>query len=77
MARENASKTLKARWTYDIWQRPIKEVITPEKGGKPHTTTWTYINTRREQAVVKTTPDGNQKKVVYFGQGKHPKILST
>ena len=77
LSSEDSLKTLKTRWTYDVWQRPIKEVITPKNGGKPHTTTWTYINTRREQAAVKTTPDGNQKKVVYFGRGKHPKILST
>ena len=77
LVRENSSKTLHARWTYDIWQRPIKEVLTPASGGKPHTMTWTYINTPQEQAVVRTTPDGNQEKTVYFGQGKHPKILST
>ena len=77
LSSEDSLKTLKTRWTYDVWQRPIKEVVTPASGGKPHTVTWTYINTRREQAVVKTTPEGNQTKIVYFGQGKHPKILST
>ena len=77
LSSEDSLKTFKARWTYDGWQRPIKEVLTPASGGKPHTVTWTYINTPQEQAVVKTTPDGNQGKVVYFGQGKHPKILST
>ena len=77
LAHEDSSHTLKTRWTYDVWQRPIKEVLTPTSGGKPHTVTWTYINTLREQAVVKTTPEGNQTKIVYFGLGKHPNILST
>ena len=77
LSSEDSLNTLKTRWTYDIWQRPIKKVLTAAHGGQPQTTTWSYINTRREHAVVKTTPDGNQTKTVYFGQGKHPKILST
>ena len=77
LSSEDSLKTFKSHWTYDIWQRPIKEVLTPASGGKPHTVTWTYINTPQEQAVVKTTPEGNQGKTVYFGQGKHSEILST
>ena len=77
LSSEDSLNILKTRWTYDVWQRPIKKVLTAAHGWQPQTTTWSYINTRREHAVVKTTPDGNQTKTVYFGQGKHPKILST
>ena len=77
LSSEDSLKTLETHWTYDTWQRPIKEVVIPTQGGQPQTTTLTYINTAREQAVIKTLPNGNQEKIVYFGQGKHTQILST
>ena len=77
LASASGLKALHAVWTYDTWQRPIQEVLTASYGGQPQTTTWTYINTLQEQAVVRTTPEGNQTKIVYSGQGKHPHILST
>ncbi len=76
LASDDTLKNLHSIKTYDVWQRPVKEVITPLTGGRPQTVTWSYINTDREQAVVRTAPDGTQQKIVYAGTGKNRKILS-
>ncbi len=73
---EDTLKTLHTDWTYDIWQRPVKEVITPTNGGEPQTILWNYIVNDNEQSVVKTLPDGSQQKIVYAGSGQDQKILS-
>ncbi len=74
---EDVLKTLNAEWTYDIWQRPIKEVITPSDNSCPQIITWTYIATDNEQSVVKTMPYGTQQKIIYIGDGKDQKVIST
>ncbi len=77
LAHDDTMQTVHEEWVYDIWNRPVREIITPTSGGKPQTVTWTYILTAQEQAVVKTTPDGNQQKIVYSGQGDNRQVLST
>ena len=77
LASDDTLKTVHTAWRYDHWNRPVKEVITPTGGGQPQTTSWSYINTHKETSVVKTLPSGTQLKVVYYGQGKDKKVLST
>ena len=77
VASEDTLKTLNTQWFYDVWQRPIKEVITPVEGGKPQTIYWTYIFTDKEQSVVKTLANGTQQKIIYVDHEKKPQILST
>ncbi len=76
LSNDDPLKTLHIDWTYDIWQRPVKEVITPETGGLAQTTHWTYIFNSKEAATVTTLPGGTQNKVVYAGGGKNQVILS-
>ncbi len=73
---EDTLKTLHASWLYDIWQRPVKEIITPASGGEPQAILWTYIIDSAEESVIKTLPDGSQLKTVYAGAGKDQKVLS-
>ena len=71
---EDTLKTEQTRWSYDLWNRPIKETVTPLSGGQPQTITWIYIMTPQEQAVVKTMPDGFQQKVILSADEQ---VLST
>ncbi len=74
---DDTLKTLHRVWSYDIWNRPVKEVITPVTGGHSESIKWTFISTRKELSAVKTLPSGSQQKTVYGGSGKAQKVIST
>ncbi len=77
LSAEDTLKTLHINWTYDGWQRPVKEVMIPASGGDPQTISWAYISTDNEQSVVKTLADGTQQKTVYAGSGNNQQVLSS
>ncbi len=77
LSSDDTLKNLHKKWVYDVWQRPIKEMITPATGGKPQTISWTYISNSDEQSVVQTIPNGSQEKTMYAGGSNNQKILST
>ncbi len=77
LSTDDTLKTLHTTWTYDLWQRPVKEVVSAGDGGNPQTILWTYLNDTREQAVVKTLPGGVQEKISYAGAGDEQKITAT
>ena len=76
LSTDDTLKTLHTDWTYDNWQRPVKEVITPETGGKPQIIRWTYIINPQEQSLIRTLPSGIQQKLIYANGGKQALILS-
>ncbi len=76
LSSDDTLKEVHTDWVYDVWQRPVKETVTPETGGKPQSISWMYISTDNEQSVVKTLPNGIQKKIIYTGSGKDQKVLS-
>ena len=77
LSSEDTMKSLHTFWTYDIWQRPIKKVTMSTHDGHSQTISWCYINTSKENAVIKTNANKNQSKVVYSGQSGNKKIIST
>ncbi len=76
LSSDDTLKTLHINWVYDAWQRPVKETVTPETGGKPQSISWIYMSTADEQSVVKTLSNGSQQKIIYAGSGKDQKVLS-
>ncbi len=73
LSEEDPLKTQRTTWHYDLWHRPIKEVITPASGGDPQTLFWHYIVTPKETSVVETDSQGRQTKTVFVDN----KVLST
>ena len=58
------------RWVYDAWGRPIKKIESSKDGSFSRTTTWSYIVSSQENAVIITTPEKNQSKIIYSATGK-------
>ncbi len=76
LSTDDTLKNIHSQWTYDVWQRPIKEVITTSTGGDPQERLWTYISTQKEHSVIKTAANGTQQKIVYTGSGNSQNIVS-
>ena len=57
------------KWNYDIWGRPIEEIITHADGQTMQVRKWNYIVNSQENSVIITTPD-QQSKVMYDAEGK-------
>ncbi len=65
LAEDDPLKLIHTTWSYDQWNRPVREVMTPTTGGQPKITTWHYIVTPQEIAVVTTYPHKGQTKTVF------------
>ena len=63
-------KNLTHKWVYDSQLRPIKEIAIIKNVKNPHITTWNYIVSLKEIAVVETDFLGNQIKTVLDEDGK-------
>ena len=70
----NPLTTLRTVWTYDRWNRPIKKSVIPANEFKPKTTTWHYIYSDNENAVIINNDNGTSQKVILNG---YMQVLST
>ena len=70
LASHDTLKTMATSWKYDPWNRPLMRVESPVNGGYPRKTRWTYIASPRENAIIKTLPEGEQIKTVLNVMGQ-------
>ena len=57
------------KWNYDIWGRPVEEIVTHEDDQTMQIKKWDYIINSQENSIIITDHD-QQNKVMYDAEGK-------
>lgn len=63
-------KQITTHWDYDLWNRKIKKTVISKDGNLSQVTTWSYIVTPEENAIITTSPEGNQSKTIFSAKGQ-------